>query len=67
MGLEVESTVLPLVSWSLKDAYEKDSSHMHLVYKVLKEYIQLELINIETRHSTIESIWDLFNSGVWLR
>ena len=51
MGLEVENTVLPLVSWSLKDAYEKDSSHMHLVYKVLKEYIQLELINIETRHS----------------
>ena len=49
MGSEVESTVLPLVSWSLKDAYEKDSSHMHLVYKVLKKYIQLELINIETR------------------
>jgi hypothetical protein len=51
MDREVESTVCPIVSWSLQDVYKKDFDYMHRFYTNLKEYIRLESINIETRHS----------------
>ncbi len=50
-GMVTGTILSPLVSWSLRDAYDKDGSHMRKVYEVLKEYFYLELINIETRHS----------------